>query len=494
MADPKEHQEDDGGLAHATAEAHEGMPATAHAAAAPATGDEQHAEAAGTDHGKSLGNFLITHYTFALESDPKHKNSPKVSAPGLPPEKKYRQSFLGSPYGIKMQGTGLADDGHHIQYTGNGHYKYGVGGAAGPPSAWKTVAVDPRVIKLGSKLQIDIYKGKGDFTAKDTGGAIKGQHIDVFAGAIPISEAYALGTKHSVVRLLDGNHHDQHPSPGNSHGGGTGGTTPPKKGAHHITASVGKGGKNTDKDVRAVQARLKERGIDVKIDGDCGPKTIHAIEAFQSTFMDHPDGLISPGHGTEKHLFEENGKVHPKTPDKTPQKPDHGGNGSRDHGNNGGQQQHPDQGNHEAPSSYKDISKNFGASIPGSSHFTWHEALYLPSWGRHVQPSDVTNTSMDTVLHNIERQAKALDKVRDHFGASITVHCWLRPPAYNKQIGGASNSAHLRGTATDFHIAGKTAEQVRREIKSHQGLYPGAGENNVSWVHLDLEHHAWFNP
>jgi hypothetical protein len=24
--------------------------------------------------------------------------------------------------------------------------------------------------------------------------------------------------------------------------------------------------------------------------------------------------------------------------------------------------------------------------------------------------------------------------------------------------------------------------------------YPGAGENNVSWVHIDLEHHAWFNP
>jgi uncharacterized protein YcbK (DUF882 family) len=101
---------------------------------------------------------------------------------------------------------------------------------------------------------------------------------------------------------------------------------------------------------------------------------------------------------------------------------------------------------------------------------------------------------MDTVLSNIERQAAALQHVSNHFGKSIVVHVWLRPPAYNRQIGGASNSAHLRGDATDFHMPGITAEAVRRELKSHPGIYPGAGENNVSWVHLDLEHHAWFNP
>ena len=131
--------------------------------------------------------------------------------------------------------------------------------------------------------------------------------------------------------------------------------------------------------------------------------------------------------------------------------------------------------------------------IPGSS-MTWHQALYLPSWGRHVKPSDVTNTSIDTVLANVERQAAALHKVSNHFGKPIVVHCWVRPPLYNKQIGGASNSAHLRGNATDFHMEGISAEAVRKELKAHPGLYPGAGENHVSWVHIDLEHHAWFNP
>ena len=48
----------------------------------------------------------------------------------------------------------------------------------------------------------------------------------------------------------------------------------------------------------------------------------------------------------------------------------------------------------------------------------------------------------------------------------------------------------------DWGIAGNavTAEHVRQELKAHPKLYPGAGENNVSWVHIDLEHPAWFNP
>ena len=79
------------------------------------------------------------------------------------------------------------------------------------------------------------------------------------------------------------------------------------------------------------------------------------------------------------------------------------------------------------------------------------------------------------MLSNIEKQAAALSRVQDHFGKAIVVHCWLRPPAYNRQIGGASNSAHLRGTATDFHMNGVTAEHVRQELKANTKLYPGAG-------------------
>jgi Peptidase M15/Putative peptidoglycan binding domain len=265
--------------------------------------------------------------------------------------------------------------------------------------------------------------------------------------------------------------------------------------AHGIKQSVGRGGVNERTDVHAVQVRLKERGVDPgAADSEIGPHTIKAIETFQHGFLPHPDGLISPDHVTAKHLFGETSQIQTKAPDKD--KPETTAPGAtKDKGD--GKDEHHDK---QAPEStearhatYEAISKNFNTAIPGSQ-LTWHDALYLPSWGRHAKPSDVTNTSMDTVLANIEKQAAALQKVSDHFGKKIHVHCWLRPPAYNKQIGGAGNSAHLRGTATDFHLDGITAEGVRKELKANPRIYPGTGENNVSWVHIDLEHHAWFSP
>ena len=55
--------------------------------------------------------------------------------------------------------------------------------ATGTRAAYGTVAVDPRVIPLGSKLYIETTDGSfiyGYATAEDTGGAIKGNKIDLF--------------------------------------------------------------------------------------------------------------------------------------------------------------------------------------------------------------------------------------------------------------------------------------------------------------------------
>ncbi len=56
-------------------------------------------------------------------------------------------------------------------------------GSSVPFSAYRTVAVDPSVIPLGSLLYIAAYRntvGRGWFTAVDTGGAIVGRHVDVY--------------------------------------------------------------------------------------------------------------------------------------------------------------------------------------------------------------------------------------------------------------------------------------------------------------------------
>lgn len=62
----------------------------------------------------------------------------------------------------------------------------------------RVIAVDPRVIPLGSKVWVEGY---GEAIAGDTGGAIKGNKIDVF---IPTQEsAMAWGVKTVKIRILN---------------------------------------------------------------------------------------------------------------------------------------------------------------------------------------------------------------------------------------------------------------------------------------------------
>ncbi|WHY66582.1 LysM peptidoglycan-binding and 3D domain-containing protein [Neobacillus sp. SuZ13] len=62
----------------------------------------------------------------------------------------------------------------------------------------KVIAVDPNVIPLGSKVYVEGY---GEATAGDTGGAIKGNRIDVF---IPSEQdAINFGVKQLKVKILN---------------------------------------------------------------------------------------------------------------------------------------------------------------------------------------------------------------------------------------------------------------------------------------------------
>ena len=57
----------------------------------------------------------------------------------------------------------------------------------------KFIAVDPKVIKLGSLVHIEFFEPyqhlTGYYTAVDTGGAIKGNKVDIFFGSGDVSQA-----------------------------------------------------------------------------------------------------------------------------------------------------------------------------------------------------------------------------------------------------------------------------------------------------------------
>jgi hypothetical protein len=163
-----------------------------------------------------------------------------VSVPGLPG--KHRIDWLYSALGVSMQGEGIGLDGrlYHIASPGNAGWVTGTGKATSPgPGGWsggspywraggfwrnhagqvtypleiggwsngpgvkyvpirgvsfapgpslplkyyQSIAVDPKVIPLGSRVYIPAYRDDGYggwFLAQDTGGAIIGRHVDVY--------------------------------------------------------------------------------------------------------------------------------------------------------------------------------------------------------------------------------------------------------------------------------------------------------------------------
>jgi 3D (Asp-Asp-Asp) domain-containing protein len=63
--------------------------------------------------------------------------------------------------------------------------------------AGRTVAVDPEVIPLGSKIYIE---GLGERIAEDIGGGVKGHHIDVYLGTLP--QARHFGVQRGTVSVI----------------------------------------------------------------------------------------------------------------------------------------------------------------------------------------------------------------------------------------------------------------------------------------------------
>jgi 3D (Asp-Asp-Asp) domain-containing protein len=188
------------------------------------------------DHGRWLSRVTITEYWPAPESWFRGR---LVTAPGLPGL--HRIDWLYSATGMSMQGDGLGLDGrqYHIDSLGDGGWVTADGAATSPGSGWSagapywraggywrsrrgavtfplaaggwsngtghryvplrdvtfaagaslplhfygSIAVDPGVIPLGSRVYVPAYRSDGHggwFIAQDTGGAINGRHIDVY--------------------------------------------------------------------------------------------------------------------------------------------------------------------------------------------------------------------------------------------------------------------------------------------------------------------------
>ena len=131
-----------------------------------------------------------------------------------------------------------------------------------------------------------------------------------------------------------------------------------------------------------------------------------------------------------------------------------------------------------------------------SKYFTRHDAIYLPSWGREATSEDGLTPEIEESLKWFARNI--MDPIREELGVECKVHCWYRPPAYNKQCRGAPGSAHQAKVknvcAVDFDPKYKGLTQAAACKKARAIIIPmleklGARlENNgddAGWLHVD---------
>lgn len=85
-----------------------------------------------------------------------------------------------------------------------------------------------------------------------------------------------------------------------------------------------------------------------------------------------------------------------------------------------------------------------------SENFTLEEATFSDTAVR----LEIDNQPSPEQLENMKITANGMESIRKLLGKPIKINSWLRLPALNQAIGGASKSSHMDGWAVDFTCAG----------------------------------------
>lgn len=78
-----------------------------------------------------------------------------------------------------------------------------------------------------------------------------------------------------------------------------------------------------------------------------------------------------------------------------------------------------------------------------------------------------------------------LQKIRNHFGKTVTITSAYRTPTKNKAVGGTTYSQHQYGTAADIKVKGVTPKKVAQYAEK---LLPNKGGIGVysTFTHIDV--------
>ncbi len=99
--------------------------------------------------------------------------------------------------------------------------------------------------------------------------------------------------------------------------------------------------------------------------------------------------------------------------------------------------------------------------------------------------SPVPEEYMDNVILLTEQ----LQKIREHFDKPIVVISGYRSPDYNKKIGGAKRSTHMKAMAADIVISGVSSVEIWKVVKQMIAdgvIHKGGVGLYETFVHYDI--------
>ena len=125
------------------------------------------------------------------------KESPKVTR-----SEGTRKNFTATAYDLSVASCGKAKGSKGYGITASGYSLVGHSRASA-----MSIAVDPKVIKLGTQVKIEFPEPythfNGTYTARDTGGAIKGNIVDIFMGEdVSNKDVMAFGRREVKLTIL----------------------------------------------------------------------------------------------------------------------------------------------------------------------------------------------------------------------------------------------------------------------------------------------------
>ena len=99
----------------------------------------------------------------------------------------------------------------------------------------------------------------------------------------------------------------------------------------------------------------------------------------------------------------------------------------------------------------------------------------------------IDNTIPDRLLPNITRLIDYLDKVREEFGAPISVSSGYRCPELNRAVGGSPSSQHIQGLAADLAVPelSRLFRTIRKMGGFDQLIWEEPSPHRV-WVHVSV--------